>query len=209
MAQESVGVGQRAKSLVSQAKRRAGVGDAPLVTEAGGRAEGMSAAFKAFGEGDIDRFLDAFADDVQWSAPKGENFPGAGEHEGRDAIREAFVEDAKRSYASFGFRPERYLESPGENVVVAFGAFVGEPAEGTNQLDEPAVQMWEFDGDKVVFVGIYTDSAGFPGVATEEDEAEREEKAEKKDDDDSSDDNERDDNGGGGGDDDDDERESS
>jgi ketosteroid isomerase-like protein len=209
MAQESVGVGQRAKSLVSQAKRRAGVGDAPLVTEAGGRAEGMSAAFKAFGEGDIDRFLDAFADDVQWSAPKGENFPGAGEHEGRDAIREAFVEDAKRSYASFGFRPERYLESPGENVVVAFGAFVGEPAEGTNQLDEPAVQMWEFDGDKVVFVGIYTDSAGFPGVATEEDEAEREEKAEKKDDDDSSDDNERDDNGGGGGGDDDDERESS
>jgi ketosteroid isomerase-like protein len=198
MAQESVGVGQRAKSLVSQAKRRAGVGDAPLVTEAGGRAEGMSAAFKAFGEGDIDRFLDAFADDVQWSAPKGENFPGAGEHEGRDAVREAFVEDAKRSYASFGFRPERYLESPGENVVVAFGAFVGEAAEGTNQLDEPAVQMWEFDGDKVVFVGIYTDSAGFPGVATEEDEAEREEKAEKKDDDDSSDDNERDDNGDNG-----------
>ncbi len=109
--------------------------------------------------------------------------PGGGEHEGRDAIREAFVEDATRSYASFGFRPERYLESPGENVVVAFGAFVGEPAEGTRQLDEPAVQMWEFDGDKVVFVGIYTDSAGFPGVVTEEEEeeAEREEKAEQKD----------------------------
>ncbi|MEA2133741.1 MAG: uncharacterized protein QOC68_1650 [Solirubrobacteraceae bacterium] len=178
MSQENVGVGQRAKSLVSQAKRRAGVGDAPLVTEAGGRAEGMSEAFRAFGEGDIDRFLDAFADDVQWSAPKGENFPGAGEHEGREAVREAFIEDAKRSYASFGFRPERYLESPGENVVVAFGAFVGEPTQGTRQLDEPAVQMWEFDGDKVVFVGIYTDSAGFPGVVTEKDEAEREEKQE-------------------------------
>ncbi|MEO8686673.1 MAG: nuclear transport factor 2 family protein [Solirubrobacteraceae bacterium] len=174
-------MGQRAKSFVAQAKRRAGVGDAPLVTEAGGRAEGMSEAFRAFGEGDIDRFLDAFADDVQWSAPSGENFPGGGEHEGRDAIREVFVEDAKRSYASFGFRPERYLESPGENVVVAFGAFVGEPAQGTRQLDEPAVQMWEFDGDKVVFVGIYTDSAGFPGVVTEEEEAEREEKAEQKD----------------------------
>jgi ketosteroid isomerase-like protein len=172
MSQENVGVGQRAKSLVSQAKRRAGVGDAPLVTE------GMSEAFRAFGEGDIDRFLDAFADDVQWSAPKGENFPGAGEHEGREAVREAFIEDAKRSYASFGFRPERYLESPGENVVVAFGAFVGEPTQGTRQLDEPAVQMWEFDGDKVVFVGIYTDSAGFPGVVTEKDEAEREEKQE-------------------------------
>ena len=41
MAQESVGVGQRAKSLVQQAKRSAGVGDPPLATEAGGRAEGM------------------------------------------------------------------------------------------------------------------------------------------------------------------------
>ena len=174
MSQESVGVGQRAKSLVQQAKRSAGVGDPPLATEAGGRAEGMSEALQAFGEGDIDRFLDAFADDVQWSAPTGEGFPGGGEYEGREAVRERFVEEAKRTYSSFGFRPERYLESPGENVVVVFGAFVGEPAQGTRQLDEPGVQMWEYDGDKVVFVGIYTDSAGFPAVVSEEDAAERE-----------------------------------
>jgi ketosteroid isomerase-like protein len=181
MAQESVGVGQRAKRLVEQAKRSAGVGDPPLATEAGGRAEGMSEALRAFGEGDIDRFLDAFADDVEWEGPKGENFPGAGRHEGRDAIRTAFVEDAQRTYASFGFRPERYLESPAEDTVVALGAFVGEPVSGTRQLDEPAVQMWQFDGDKVVFVGIYTDSAGFPSVVTEEDEAEREQEDEDED----------------------------
>src|SRR5215210_5125136 len=149
MTQESGGVGQRAKSLVQQARRSAGVGDPPLATEAGGRAEGMREALRAFGEGDIDRFLEAFAEDVQWSGPKGENFPGAGEHEGRDAVRKAFVEDAKRSYASFGFSPERYLESPAENIVVAFGRFVGEPTQGTRQLDEPGVQMWEFDGEKV------------------------------------------------------------
>ncbi len=174
MSQESPGLGQRAKSLVEQAKRSAGVGDPPLVTEAGGRAEGMSEAFKAFGEGDIDRFLDVFADDVEWSGPKGDGFPGAGSHQGRDAVRKAFVEDAQRSYASFGFRPERYLETPGENIVVALGAFIGEPVKGTGQLEEPAVQMWEFDGDKVVFVGIYTDSASFPGVVTEQEEKERE-----------------------------------
>ncbi|MGZ8647757.1 MAG: hypothetical protein ACXW08_03855, partial [Solirubrobacteraceae bacterium] len=34
MSQESVGVGQRAKSLVQQAKRSAGVGDPPPATEA-------------------------------------------------------------------------------------------------------------------------------------------------------------------------------
>jgi ketosteroid isomerase-like protein len=174
MAQESVGLGQRAKSVVEQAKRRAGVGDPPLATEAGGRAQGMSEALRAFGEGDIDRFLSAFADDVEWSGPSGDAFPGAGNHEGRDAIREAFVGDAERSYTSFGFRPDRYLESPAEDVVVALGAFTGEGVKGSGRLDAPAVQVWEYDGDKVVFVGIYADSADFPGVVTEKEQQERE-----------------------------------
>jgi ketosteroid isomerase-like protein len=175
MSEESTGVGQRTKSLVAQAKRKVGVGDPPLVTEAGGRAEGMAEAFTAFGEGDMDRFLSVFSDDVEWSAPKGENFPGAGSHDGREAVREAFVADAKRSYASFGFHPDRYLETPGENLVVALGAFKGEGLKGDGALDVPAVQVWEFDGDKAVFVGIYTDSAAFPGVVTEQEEKEREE----------------------------------
>ena len=33
--------------------------------------------------------------------------------------------------------------------------------------------MWEYDGDEVVFVGIYTDSAAFPGVVTEKEQQER------------------------------------
>jgi ketosteroid isomerase-like protein len=174
MSEESTGVGQRTKSLVEQAKRKVGAGDPPLVTEAGGRAEGMAEAFKAFGEGDMDRFLSAFAEDVEWSAPKGDNFPGAGNHDGREAVRDAFLADAERSYASFGFHPDRYLETPGENLVVALGAFKGEGVKGAAALDVPAVQVWEFDGDKVVFVGIYTDSAEFPGVVTEKEEQERE-----------------------------------
>jgi ketosteroid isomerase-like protein len=179
MSQESPGLGQRAKSLVDHAKRRAGVGDPPLATEAGGRAAGMSEAFRAFGEGDLDRFLGAFADDVEWSAPEGEAFPGAGNHQGRDAVREAFLGDAKRSFATFGFRPERYLEAQGENIVVALGAFTGEGVKGTGQLAAPAVQVWEYDGDEVIAVAIYTDSAAFPGVVTEQEEKEAQEEQEK------------------------------
>ncbi len=174
MSEDSPGLGQRAKSVVEQAKQSAGVGDPPLATKAGGRAKGMSEALKAFGEGDIDRFLSAFADDVEWSGPKGDGFPGAGNHQGRAAVRDAFVGDAERSYTSFGFRPDRSLESPAENVVVALGAFIGEGVKGNGNLDAPAVQVWEYDGDKVVFVGIYTDSAGFPGVVTEKEQAEQE-----------------------------------
>jgi len=186
MSQDSPGLGQRAKSLVDQAKRRTGVGDPPLATEAGGRAAGMSEAFRAFGDGDLDRFLDAFAEDVEWSGPKGENFPGAGNHQGRSAIREEFLSDVERSYVSFGFRPEHYLESEAENVVVALGSFIGEGVKGTGTLDAPAVQVWEFDGDKVVAVSIYTDSDEFPAVVTEQ-EAKEEKEEEREDDEEESD----------------------
>src|SRR5215213_5913680 len=181
MSDESSGFGQRAKSLVEQAKQSVGAGETPLATKVGGRAEAVEEALKAFGQGDIDRFLEAFSDDVTWSGPKGENFPGAGNHDGRDAIREAFVRDVERSFASFGFRPDHLLGAPEEDIVVAVGAFTGEGVKGTGALDAPAVQVWEFDGDEVVAVDIYTDSAAFPGVVTEQDEKEREEEEKQQD----------------------------
>src|SRR5215211_7760295 len=175
MADDRSGFGQRAKGMVEQAKQTVGAGETPLATKVGGRAEAMEDALKAFGEGDIDRFLNAFADDVTWSGPKGENFPGAGNHDGRDAVRDAFIGDAKRSFASFGFRPDRFLGAPDADIVVAVGAFIGEGLKGSQgQLDAPAVQVWEFDGDEVVAVDIYTDSDAFPGVVTEQEEQERE-----------------------------------
>src|SRR3954453_18699439 len=174
MAEESSGLGQRAKSLVEQAKQSVGAGETPLATKVGGRAEAMEEAFKAFGEGDLDRFLGAFADDVEWSSPKGDKFPGAGNHDGRDAVRAAFVSDIERSFASFGFRPDHLFGAPDADVVVAVGAFTGEGVKGTGQLDAPAVQVWEFDGDKVVAVEIYADSEAFPGVVTEEERKDQE-----------------------------------
>lgn len=180
MAEEKPGVGQRAKSLVDQAKRGVGVGDPPLAAEVGGRIEAMRDALRAFGEGDMDRFLSAFSDEVEWHAPKGDNFPGGGSHDGTEAVRDGYIADAKRSYGSFGFRPERYLEAPDENLVVALGTFEGEGVEGTGQLDTPGVQVWEFDGDKVVFVQIFADSDAFSKVVTEEDEKAYEEEQKKK-----------------------------
>jgi len=183
MSDESSGLGQRAKSLVEQAKQSVGAGETPLATKVGGRAEAVEEALKAFGEGDVDRFLSAFSDDVTWTGPKGENFPGAGNHDGRDAVREAFVSDIERSYASFGFRPDRFLGAPDADIVVDVGAFTGEGVKGTGALEAPAVQVWEFDGDEVVAVDVYTDSAAFPGVVTEQEQKEQEEEEQKGDDD--------------------------
>jgi ketosteroid isomerase-like protein len=163
---------QTAKSAVQQAKQRIGIGDPPLATEVGGRVEAVREALRAFGEGEIDRFLEAFAEDVEWVAPKGENFPGSGTREGRDSVRENFVGTVKRSYASFGFEPQRYLEAPEENWVVVLGAFAGEGVKGKGRFDAPAVQVWEFDGDAVVRIQIYTDAESFPPAVSEEEEQE-------------------------------------
>ena len=71
-------------------------------------------------------------------------------------------------------------------VVVALGSFIGEGVKGTGTLDAPAVQVWEFDGDKVVAVSIYTDSDEFPAVVTEQ-EAKQEKEEEREDDEEESD----------------------
>ena len=141
MSEESKGLGQRAKGLVDQAKRSVGAGGPPAAEDVGGRIGVMQEALRAFGEGDIDRYLEAFDDEVEWTGPKGEKFPGAGNHSGRDAVRDAFVKEAERSYASFGFRPDRYLESQADDFVVAIGAFTGEGVKGSGVLDAPAVQV--------------------------------------------------------------------
>jgi ketosteroid isomerase-like protein len=138
-------------------------------------------ALRAFGEGEIDRFLEAFAEDVEWVAPKGSNFPGAGTREGRESVRENFVGTVKRSYASFGFEPQRYLEAPEENWVVVLGAFGGEGVKGKGRFDAPAVQVWEFDGDAVVRIQIYADAESFPPSVSEEEEQEEKEAAESED----------------------------
>lgn len=162
---------QRAKSAFQHAKQTVGVGDPPLATEVGGRVEAVREALRAFGEGDHERFLSALGDSVEWIAPRGEKFPGAGSCDGREAVKERFIGTVERSYTEFGFTPEHYLESPEENVVLVVGAFGGQGVKGPSQFDAPGVQIWRFDGDKVVGVQIFADSDGFP-EAVQEDEPE-------------------------------------
>jgi ketosteroid isomerase-like protein len=155
---------EKVGEAVSQAKRRVGV-EAPDAADAGGRVGIVRGALRAFGSGDVDAFVDALRSDVDWEAPGGDRFPGGAHLSGRDAVRERFVEDVKRTYASFGFRPDSFLDVDAENAVVAIGRFAGESAEG-KQLDAPAAQLWELKGSSVARVCIFTDSAQFPPLAS-------------------------------------------
>ena len=50
-------------------------------------------ALRAFGEGEFDKFLEVLHEDVTWEAPGG-NFPGGADLEGRDEVRDKYVDTA-------------------------------------------------------------------------------------------------------------------
>ena len=169
---------EQVSDLATQAKRRVGV-EQPSAADDDGRVGIVRGALRTFGEGNHDEFLDTLREDVVWEAPSGGHFPGGGEQLGRDAVRTEFIENAGRTFTKFGFQPESFIDAEDADAVVVIGQFDGEGVEGA-RLDEPAVQIWEFEGNSVARVRIYTDSAGFPPVITERREQEMEEEEREK-----------------------------
>jgi ketosteroid isomerase-like protein len=167
-------VKEQVGDLVSQAKRRVGV-EAPSAADDDGRVGIVRGALRTFAEGDMDGFLDALREDVLWEAPNGGHFPGGGEQDGRDAVRKEYIDNAERTFTEFGFRPETFVDADDADAVIVIGRFEGDGVQG-DRLDEPGVQIWEFQGNAVAKVRIFTDSAGFPEVITERKEKELEEK---------------------------------
>jgi ketosteroid isomerase-like protein len=167
-------VKEQVGDLVSRAKRRVGA-EQPSAADGEGRVGIVRGALRTFGEGDTDGFLDALRHDVVWEAPNGGHFPGGGEQLGRDAVKTEFIENAGRTFTEFGFTPESFIDADDVDAVIVIGRFEGDGVEGA-RLDEPAVQIWEFQGNAVARVRVFTDSAGFPPVITERREKEMEEK---------------------------------
>src|SRR3954447_13612121 len=172
-AMANASVKEQVGDLVTRAKRRVGA-EQPSAADDDGRVGVVRGALRTFGEGDTDGFLDALKHDVLWEAPDGGHFPGGGELDGRDAVKSEFIENAGRTFTSFGFRPETFVEADDVDAVIVIGSFEGDGVEGA-RLDEPGVQIWEFEGNSVTRVRIVTDSAGFPPVITERREQEMEE----------------------------------
>jgi ketosteroid isomerase-like protein len=164
-------VKEKAEEVVTKAKRRAGI-ENPSAADADGNVGTVRGALRAFGEGDFDAFADALRDDVQWEAPGG-NFPGGSELEGRDAIRERYVADVGRTFTDFGYVPENFVDTD-DGAVIVIGRFTGDGVSG-DSLDAPAVQIWQFGrSTEAELIRIYTDSAAFPEVITEEELREEE-----------------------------------
>lgn len=164
--EEQTGLGEKVSGAVERAKEAVGLGEGDHAGKAEGRVRVVRETLRTFGEGEHDRFFEAFHEEVEWVAPAGKKFPGAGTHSGRDEVREKFIGDIGRGFPAFGFRPDHYLEADPEEWVVTLGAFIGEGSEGS--FDVPGAVVWEFDGDKIARVRIYADSEALPKPVEEE-----------------------------------------
>jgi ketosteroid isomerase-like protein len=171
-------VKEQVGDLVTRAKRRVGA-EQPSAADDEGHVGIVRGALRTFGEGNHDEFIDALREDVVWEGPSGGHFPGGGEQLGRDAVRTEFIENAGRTFTEFGFKPESFVDAEDANAVIVIGRFEGDGVEG-ERVDEPGVQVWEFQGNAVSRVRIFTDSAGFPSVITERREKEMEEEEREK-----------------------------
>jgi ketosteroid isomerase-like protein len=189
-------VKEQVGDVVSRAKRRVGA-ELPSAADDDGRVGIVRGALRTFADGDTDGFLDALHHDVVWEAPSSGSFPGGGEHEGRDEVKKEFVDNAGRTFTSFGFRPETFVDADDADAVLVIGHFEGEGVEG-DRLDEPGVQVWEFQGNAVMRVRIFTDGAGFPEVVTERKEREWQEEDRKKEEEEQKKDGDEDSSGSGG-----------
>ena len=166
-----------ASEVVTKAKRRIGV-ENPSAADADGNVGTVRGALRAFGQGEHDAFMDALQEDVRWEAPGGE-FPGGGDLEGREAVKDKFIGDAGRTFTSFGFVPENFVDTDDDAVIVV-GRFTGEGADGSG-VDAPGVQIWQFGSStEAELVRIYTDGSAFPENMTEEKLRKQEEEEKKK-----------------------------
>ncbi|MEA2450305.1 MAG: SnoaL-like domain, partial [Thermoleophilaceae bacterium] len=170
------GVKDKAGEAVTRVKRRVGI-ENPSAADDDGNVGIVRGALRAFGEGELDQFIDTLKDDVTWEAPK--NFPGGDALDGPEEVRDQFLGDVGRTFTSFGFIPEKFLDADDENSVVVFGTFKGEGVDGED-VAEPGVQVWQFSGTEAEQIRIYTDTANFPEIITERVEKEREEEKKRK-----------------------------
>ena len=171
MAEDQPGFGERISGAVEKAKGAVGGGGEHQADQAEGRVQVVREMLRRFGEGEHDQFFEVFHEEVEWVAPKGKKFPGAGTHSGRDAVREKFTGDVEQGFPAFGFRPDHYLDAEREEWVVTLGSFIGEGASG--KFEAPGAVVWEFDSNKIARVRIYADSEAFPEPVKEDAQTEK------------------------------------
>ena len=109
-----------------------------------GNADVLRRGYEAFGQGDLERAMADFADDIQWDGPNAEGMPDSGTCNGKDEVAQMFQRTVEAYGPELSVAPDEMIEE-GETVVV-LGHMQASP--NGNEFKVPYAHVWRFDGGK-------------------------------------------------------------
>ena len=112
--------------------------------------------YDAFGRGDVDAVLGAFAEDIDWQEAEGMPYEA---QRGPQAVAENIFGPVTTDIEGFSAAPEEFYA--GGDEVVAIGRYTGTAAESGKPLDIPFVHAWTVRDGKIHRFRQYTDTAVF------------------------------------------------
>jgi ketosteroid isomerase-like protein len=120
--------------------------------------------YEAIGRGDVEAFLGAFAEDVEWYEAEG--MPYGGLHQGRDAIAQNVLAPLIADVPDFAGKPEEYIAS-GDQVAVVV-RYTGTGKETGKTLDMPALHLFDVRDGQITRFRQYADTVKFLEVVPRE-----------------------------------------
>lgn len=114
----------------------------------------VTGLYEAFNRGDIDTVLTKMADDIEWTEPEGSIFGGT--YHSPEAVRTKVFDVCNREFHPFTVEPDRFIDAG--DTVVALGTFYATTGDG-KRIESPFSHVWELDGNKIVRMANYTDTA--------------------------------------------------
>jgi ketosteroid isomerase-like protein len=113
-------------------------------------------AYDNFKASRIDKLLDLFSDDIEWTLPEVEGIPFGGKRSGLKSVGEFFV-IVNNSQEALSFEP-RDLIAEGDKVV-ALGTYTWRVRFTKREFTGDFAHVWTFRNGKAIAFQEYTDTA--------------------------------------------------
>jgi uncharacterized protein len=119
-----------------------------------GNVDTIKSGFDAFNRGDIEGVKETWTDDIRWDGTNAEGLPGAGRHEGKDAVVQMLGEITEQ-WEEFQATPDEFFEQ--DDSVVVLGHSEGRTKNGKD-VRVPFVHVWRMQDGKGKEVLALTDT---------------------------------------------------
>jgi hypothetical protein len=119
----------------------------------------IAALYAAFARKDLESVRSLFDPKVEWNAAENFLYADGNPYIGHDAVMNGIFKRLGQDWAEFSVTAEEILGSG--NLIIARGRFRGIFGANGAGVDAQFVQVFQFEGDKISKVQMYTDTASF------------------------------------------------